>query len=407
MRVLITLFSFGLGGTESYTATVAEQLERLGHSVRIHAVHVGPGGAELAAARGLRLTSGDHQIGDLAEIDAALVQELGSAYLLARRPELRRAFVVHGLAPFETPLVGGSGTETPVVVLNDRMRGRIEALAPRPAPVRLRQPIDLDRFRPRSANRRRAKRLLALSNSIAGDRLAMLEAACADLGLELVRVGGFECRTAAPEQVIADADIVVGYGRSVLEAMAMGKPAYVWERWGGDGWVTPENYASLEADGFSGSATGTIIDAERLRADLAAYTPELGLLGYDLVRTHHLATKHTEALVRLLEEAEPRQAPDHEAAEAMALMVRAHTRALGHVHGLEQEVVRLRLLVDAETEAAATARAAAEAERGRRLAAEAQLRGLVGSRSWRLTEPLRRLRPAVSRARNGARSSSS
>ena len=41
---------------------------------------------------------------------------------------------------------------------------------------------------------------------------------------------------------MADADIVVGYGRSVLEAMAMGRAAYVWDHAGGDGWVTPETY---------------------------------------------------------------------------------------------------------------------------------------------------------------------
>jgi hypothetical protein len=38
------------------------------------------------------------------------------------------------------------------------------------------------------------------------------------------------------------ADIVVGYGRSILEAIACGV-AYVHEHSGSDGWVTAENYA--------------------------------------------------------------------------------------------------------------------------------------------------------------------
>ena len=89
---------------------------------------------------------------------------------------------------------------------------------------------------------------------------------------------------------MADADIVVGYGRSVLEAMALGRAAYVWDIAGGDGWVTPETYPTLEADGFSGAATDPIIDADRMRADFASYGPELGAFGFDLVRNITLPT---------------------------------------------------------------------------------------------------------------------
>lgn len=373
MRVLITLATFGLGGTESYTATVAEQLERLGHPVRVHAQRIGPGGRELAAARGLRLTVGDHELGGLTDVDALIAQDLGSAYLLAARDGLRRIFVTHGLAPFEAP-ADVAGT---VVALNDRMLARVRASAAGVETVRLRQPVDLDRFRPRGANRPRARRVLALSNSLAGDRLRMLESACADLGLEMVRAGGAGNGTAAPEQAIADADIVVGYGRSVLEGMAMGKAAYVWERAGGDGWVTPESYAALEADGFSGGATDSVIDAERMRADLAAYTPELGVLGHDLARTHHVATKHAEALIGLLEaDGGAGHRGEGEALEAMAMMVRAQNRALAYAHGLELECARLRDAI--------------EAERERGLDTEARLAALTASRSWRLTAPLRR-----------------
>ena len=36
-----------------------------------------------------------------------------------------------------------------------------------------------------------------------------------------------------------DLDIVVGYGRSIVEAMARGKAVHVFDLAGADGWVTP------------------------------------------------------------------------------------------------------------------------------------------------------------------------
>ena len=398
MRILITLAHLGLGGTETYSVTVAEQLERLGHPTRLHSARTSPQGRELVASHGLRLSVGDEALADLDAVDAVLAQDSGSAYLLAHRARLRQIFVVHGLAPFEhPPALDGPGPE--VVALNDRILTRVRALASSPRVVRMHQPIDIERFHPRAASRPRARRLLVLSNTIPADRLRLLEAACADLGLELARVGGEGRGSIAPEEAIAAADIVVGYGRSVLEGMAMGKAAYVWERGGGDGWVTPDTYPALEADGFSGAATDDLIDGERLRADLAAYTPELGACGYDLVRMHHSATKHAEAFVRLLggeEEVPERPSPappaDGDLLETLALAVRAEARAANRANGIELEIGRLREAFEAERAARLEAETQLAAERSGRLAAETQLASLVRSRSWRLTSPLRRLR---------------
>ncbi len=372
MRVLITSAQFGLGGTESYAVTVAEHLERLGHPTRLHTAKATPAGRELAAARGLELSVGDEALAEQ-EVDAVLAQDVASAYRLATREGLRRAFVIHGFAPFEHP--PNAGKAPPLVVLNDRTAARATALAAAPRTLRLRQPIDIERFRPRRPARPRAERVLVLSNALPAERLRLLAGVCAELGLELVRVGGDGAGSVAPEEAIAGADVVIGYGRSVLEAMAMGKAAYVWERAGGDGWVTPETYPAFEADGFSGAASGTAIGAERLRADLAAYDPELGTLGYDLVRMHHTATKHAEALVGLLE-GEDGAAVSGEQLEALALMVRSEARTANRLAGLERECEQLHEALAGEREG--------------RLAAEGQLAALLGSWSWRLTAPLRR-----------------
>lgn len=392
MRVLVTLSQLLLGGTETYSVTVAEQLERLGHPTKLHAGTATAEGRELVASRGLRLTVGDSEtaLGDIDEVDVVLAQDAASAYALAgRRGDLRQVFVAHGLAGFEHP-PGALRPVAPVVVLNDRIGARAAALASAPEVVRLRQPIDVERYRPRGASRRRARRVLVLSNYLDPDRLRLLEQVCADLDLEQTRVGAQGEARVVPQEAIADADIVVGYGRSVLEAMAMGRAAYVWERAGGDGWVTPETYAALEADGFSGAATDAVVDADRLRADFAAYRSELGTFGFDLVRMHHSAAKHAEALVGLLGRAEA-PAPGGDALEALALLVRAEGRATIRAGGLEFECRSLREQLDAAREAAAAAQEAEAAERTRRLAAEDFLDTILRSRSWRLMAPLRRI----------------
>jgi hypothetical protein len=59
------------------------------------------------------------------------------------------------------------------------------------------------------------------------------------------------------------ADIVVGVGRSAIEAMSCGRAVWVYRGSAGDGWVTPETCAAIEADGFRGRATATLPDAGR------------------------------------------------------------------------------------------------------------------------------------------------
>ena len=408
MRVLITQSQFLLGGTESYTVTVAEQLERLGHPTQIHAASASEVGRSLVASRGLRLTVGPVTGSHEAEhVDAVIAQDSGGAYALATQHKaLPQIFVTHGFAPIERPATA-LGPTPAVVVLNDRTMARAEKMAGGPRLVRLRQPIDIERFRPPGPTRQQACRVLVLSNYLPADRLRMLEEVCAELGLEVRRIGDGAEPTIDPRPALADADIVIGYGRSVLEGMAMGRASYVWDRAGGDGWVTPESYAAFEADGFSGNATEEVIDRARLRADLAAYRPELGMLAYDLVRANHSAAKHTEELVGLFGGAiVPKPSDLH---ETISLLARAETRAAARAEGAEHESRRILREHDyqrARADAAETAREEDQArlveveqrvaaELVRREAAEARIAEILASRSWRVLAPLRRLRARV------------
>ena len=164
MRILITLSQFVLGGTETYSVTVAEQLERLGHPTLIHAPTATEPGRELVESRGVRLAVGDLSaaLDEFGEVDAVLAQDSAGAYELAGRGGgVRPVFVVHGLAGFEHP-PAALRPAPQVVVLNDRIGRRVDALASSPEAVRLRQPIDIARYRPRGASRRRARRVLRL-----------------------------------------------------------------------------------------------------------------------------------------------------------------------------------------------------------------------------------------------------
>jgi hypothetical protein len=326
--------------------------------------------------------------------DAVLAQDAPMAYeLAARYPAVPRVYVAHSAefllqSPPQLPEICHA-----VVVLNDRVGRRVEALAQRPQVVRLRQPIDLDRFGRFTRASTEPRRVLVLGNSQGGARLEQLERCCRRLGMTVSLAGRWGQMTPEPETEIRRADIVVGIGRCVVEAMVSRKAAYVRGIVGGDGWVTPESYAALESDGFSGRATDTAIDEERLLEDLSRWEPEMGERNSDVARRHHDAADHAAALVALCEQLDGGSYPPATPGEEIARMVRLQAQAESRVGGLAFE--------------------AAQADRERReLTVEverlrAQVAALKATRKWRFAQalgaPLDRARTVRGRLSEGRR----
>lgn len=385
MRLLLATNHLGLGGSESYLLTVAEQLDRLGHETVIYTPEP-EGGVEVAQERGLSVV-GEAALED--EYDAALVQDSGVSYQIAeRQPALPQLFVAHSAkfdlqAPPQLDGVVGA-----VVVLNDRVATKVRSHATEVEVVRLSQPIDTVRFAPRGALSETPRTALLLSNTPHGDRLELLEKVCAEAGLELSRVGGVSGRSTDVRPALAGAEIVIGYGRSILEAMAMGRAAYVYDWKGGDGWVTKESYPAIEADGIAGSAGVATVDVDRLADDLRGYSAAMGPVNHDLVMSHHRAGAHAQELVALFERlAQPAPRPQAPLQE-MARLVRLEWRARLEINGLAEENAHLRdLLEESRGQVEEARRAAAdEATRVHELA-----KAYEATASWRLTRPLRAL----------------
>lgn len=265
MRVVLgTHHLASIGGSETYLVTLAEQLGRLGHDVTVHATECGEM-AELARSSGVRVVSAERDLPD--EVDALISQHAASALLLAERyPGVPLAFVSHGVVWDCTLPPQVDGVVSRVVALNDRTARRVAAAAHTREVTRLRQPIDLERFYPRGPLRQRPRRVLLLGNYLRGGRRDRCVEAFESLGIECLQIGSHgRLATPTPEQAMGDVDIVVGYGRSVLEGMASGRAAFVYDHSGGDGWVTAESYRMLEANGFAGSASDVALDPIALR----------------------------------------------------------------------------------------------------------------------------------------------
>lgn len=347
MRLTLATHRLGRGGSESYLVSIASELQRLGHAVTLNAVEDGPGG-ERARSLGIPVEIANES----SEADALVVQDAGRAFRLAdRHPGAPQIFVAHSelfdaQLPPQVP-----GLAATVVVMSDRVERRVRALAETPPVMRLSQPIDTERFAARETIRERPRRAIALSNYLHGERLALLRAAWEPAGIEVVAIGEEGAPSDEPELAIGDADIVVGKGRALLEGMSCGRAAYVFDMAGRDGWITPDSYAALEADGFAGQATTRAASVEALRADLADYRPGMGPANRDLVTAHHGARRHAERLIALIVAATPGQ-PARDGLAELDRLVRAGWRLEDRAASLARENDLLhRRILELEAEA--------------------------------------------------------
>jgi hypothetical protein len=281
--------------------------------------------AVAAGARGIRVAGLDEAP---IACDAVIAHDLPMAAVLAAKyPDARRVFVIHSdtwdlqLPPLVPGLVDA------VVACSDRFAARARALPLDVPIIRLREPIDTDAYLYTKTLPDRPRRALIVSHYLRGERRRMLVDAWENAGIECVQAGG-------PAELIVDlvpelarADIVVAKARAALEGMCAACAVYVYDQYGGDGWVTPDNYPAFEADHFAGQATDRPRSSADLVGDLAQYNPEMGTANHELVRSHHGARHHAIELAAILRGAYVREPDQADVTAEVARLARASGRA--------------------------------------------------------------------------------
>ena len=245
MRIVIAQRALALpGGSETFVLTIAENLSALGHEAIVWCGEQGLA-AEMARARAIPIVS-ETELPPSADATIALDRTM-AIDLALRYPRAARLYAMHNanevwLPPPEPGIVAAT------LAANDRTAALARGCAGAGEVIRIRQPIDLNRFNPLGrwpSESPSSVLLIGNYHDVWAQRIDQLKTAWASPGLEWRRVGRPNPIAAVGEEM-ARADIVVGYGRSILEAMACGRPASVHEHCGSDGWVTAESYERME-----------------------------------------------------------------------------------------------------------------------------------------------------------------
>jgi hypothetical protein len=406
VEIVLTALTLGQpGGMQTYLLTIAPQLQRLGHDITLFSPATGLM-SDMARERGLQVAERESDLPE--SCDAVISSDAVTLLAMADRyPSSTRLLVVHS-AEFDVHLPPGyDGTVSCAVAMSDAVALRLRAMAGEFAVERLHQPIDTDRYRDTGPATARPRRVLMLGNYLTGRSKDALCRACEDSGLQWRQAGGYGEVLADPTQAIKEADIVIGQGRSVLDAMACGRAAWVYGPIAGDGWVTESTYPGMEADGFRGRATDAILDAKAFGESLKSYDSVMGEVNRKLVTLHHSAYAHAIDLVALLDAAPTGRRVDAPLRE-LARTIRAQLDAQSGMEFLANEcrlandrwlMAQTALdLAQAEAQPAADARAALLLENARLAKEIADLRA---SRRWQLSGRITRPLEVARRYRTG------
>ncbi|GAA2175161.1 hypothetical protein GCM10009846_23970 [Agrococcus versicolor] len=192
------------------------------------------------------------------------------------------------------------------------------------------------------------------------DAVAVLEAQ----GVEVSRLGVHDRPVRVTPEVLAPFDAVVTIGKTVQFALSMGIPAYVYDHFGGVGWLTDETLDDEAAWAFSGRTTQRRIDADALVAELVdgfSAARDFAERRRERHAERWRLSRHVDALL-----ADPRLRPAAPAAAADVRRLASFGRLYGDLYRLMRSRDRVATEASASLEVERAEHAAAAEARDRR-----------------------------------------
>lgn len=286
MRFLITCYRLDLTGTSTYTFTLASELRKKGIDVDVFSPFPEIMSGELKKI-GVRVHENLEEVTD--EKYACIIAQHNILALMTRsiKPEVPMIFLSHGVllpqAFIEVPpsidvniqkYIAVSEEVKDNLVLNHRV-------SPENVEV-VRNFVDVNRFFPQREINERPKVVLFISSRVASKVYRTIKDACKKLNLKLNIVGKTK-KVLNIEDYINQADIVVSLGRGILEGMACGRAAIVYDYQGGDGMITKNSINEIRKHNFSGRRFKKNYGVTDLIQEIKKYEKCMGKINREII----------------------------------------------------------------------------------------------------------------------------
>jgi len=276
------------GGSETWTLTVATELVRRGYDCSVYAIEIGPF-ADAFPCPVTREVEGHFDLG--------LVNH--NSCIPAARAACRTVIMTcHGTyPPLEQPVLGADR----YVAVSEEVQAHLERQDF--SATIIRNPIDCALFAPAAPVAAQVRRVLSLCQGVRANEL--LASLCEREGWTLRTIDDGN-RALGIEKLINEADLVVGLGRSAMEAMACGRPVLVFDSrsytpYAMDGMVTPDNIDDLVECNLSGRRYRLEATLDSVAEQIGLYRPALGEFGRRYARANLDVRRQVDAYLDLAE----------------------------------------------------------------------------------------------------------
>lgn len=292
MRILTSSIVLDRSGVPTYTLAMVRELQRRGHEVYVYSPRGGHFAEALQAVSHLNVPTPD----------AIIAQHTTCAYDMRRAfPNVPFLYSAHGTLPTdEQPPIGIAVDH--YIAINTFVRDHLIAHdIPAERITIVRDFIDTTRFTPREPLRSHTPRVLFISNYKKWRNYRMLSHACADLQLPLKCVGAPYGHSRDLVADINNADLVVSWGRGILEAMSCGRPVLSYDKIHGDGYLTKRVYYDSREHNFAWDyACKYTFDVDLLKQHLQKYNPADGSINRALIEREHDVRTGVHTLLRVI-----------------------------------------------------------------------------------------------------------
>lgn len=292
MRILTSAYGLDYSGVPTFTLAMYKELVSREHAVTVYSPLGGP------LERKMRVVS---NLNNVTAPSVIIAQNNVCAETLHKKfPDTPLIFYSHGIwGEMEQPPSFSADHYIAIneaVLKNMQYRGvNIKKLSI------VRDFVDTTRFTPSSKINKKLKNVLFISNYKKWNNYKAVSAACERLGVSLKCVGSPYGRSTSVEKDINNADLVISWGRGIIEAMSCGRAVLSFDKLVGDGYINEQNYYSARRDNFCGYLSQRdYASVEELIDEIKKYNYMSGEINRALACKYHDATLGTDQIMNII-----------------------------------------------------------------------------------------------------------